>query len=46
MTHELIDRIKTGTTPTAQYIGKYARLRRIQLPVDELAAAAWLDPTH
>jgi purine nucleosidase len=46
MTTRLINRIKAGTTPVAQYIGKYARLYgEYNYLWDELTAAAWLDPT-
>jgi purine nucleosidase len=46
LTPELIDRIKAGDSPAARYIGKYARLRgNYDYLWDELAAAAWLDPT-
>jgi len=46
MTNELIDKVKAGTSPAAQYIGKYERLRGpYNYLWDELAAAAWLDPT-
>jgi purine nucleosidase len=46
MTTGLINRIKAGTTPVAQYIGKYARLYgEYNYLWDELTAAAWLDPT-
>lgn len=46
MTNELINRIKAGKTPSAQYIGKYSRLfGEYNYLWDELAAAAWLDPT-
>jgi len=46
MTMELINRIKQGTAPAAQYIGKYGRLfGQYNYLWDELAAAAWLDPT-
>jgi len=46
MTNELIDQIRAGKTPSAQYIGKYARLRgSYNYLWDELAAVAWLDPT-
>jgi purine nucleosidase len=42
----LLDRIKAGTSPAANYIGKYARLRgEYNYLWDELASAAWLDPT-
>jgi inosine-uridine nucleoside N-ribohydrolase len=46
MTNELINRIKAGKTPSAQYIGKYSQLYgEYNYLWDELAAAAWLDPT-
>jgi len=46
MTMELINRIKAGSTPAAQYIGKYGRLYgEYNYLWDELAAAAWLDPS-
>ncbi|MGH9546723.1 MAG: nucleoside hydrolase [Terriglobales bacterium] len=46
MTLELIDRIKAGKTPAAEYIGKYSRLfGEYNYLWDELAAAAWLDPS-
>jgi inosine-uridine nucleoside N-ribohydrolase len=46
MTTGLINRIKAGNTPSAQYIGKYARLfGEYNYLWDELAAAAWLDPS-
>src|ERR1700730_7875341 len=45
MTAELIDRIKTGDSPAARYIGKYAHLYgEYNYLWDELTAAAWLDP--
>jgi len=45
MTLDLINRIKQGTSPVAQYIGKYGRLfGEYNYLWDELAAAAWLDP--
>ncbi len=45
MTTDLLNRIKQGTTPVAQYIGKYGRLYgQYNYLWDELAAAAWLDP--
>src|SRR5207253_10006482 len=45
MTIELINRIKQGSTPAAQYIGKYGRLfGEYNYLWDELTAAAWLDP--
>ena len=46
MTKELINRVKAGETPSAQYIGKYSRLYgEYNYLWDELAAVAWLDPT-
>jgi len=46
LTKELIDRIKTGSTPAARYVGTYARLYgQYNYLWDELAAAAWLDPS-
>src|SRR5229473_8618998 len=46
MTNELIDKIKAGNSPAAQYIGKYARLRgSYNYLWDELTSAAWLDPS-
>src|ERR1035441_1482995 len=46
MTNELIDKVKAGNTPSAQYIGKYAHLRgSYNYLWDELASAAWLDPS-
>ncbi len=42
----LIDRIKAADSPVARYIGQYARLRgNYNFLWDELAAAAWLDPS-
>ena len=46
VTAELIDRVKAGNTPAAQYVGKYARLHgEYNYLWDELAAAAWIDPS-
>ncbi len=46
LTAELINRIKAGDSPAARYMGKYARLRgNYNYLWDELAAAAWLDPS-
>jgi inosine-uridine nucleoside N-ribohydrolase len=46
LTQGLIDRIKAGTSPSANYIGKYARLYGENNYLwDELASASWLDPT-
>jgi purine nucleosidase len=45
LTKELIERVKAGSTPAAQYVGTYARLfGEYNYLWDELAAAAWLDP--
>jgi len=46
LTADMINRIKTGDSPVARYIGKFARLRgNYNYLWDELAAAAWLDPS-
>jgi purine nucleosidase len=46
LTSELIDKVKAGDSPAARYIGAYARLRgQYNYLWDELAAAAWLDPS-
>ncbi len=46
LTADLINRIKAGDAPAARYIGQYARLRgNYNYLWDELAAAAWLDPS-
>lgn len=46
MSQDLIDKIKTGNTPAARYIGTYARLRgNYNYLWDELASVAWLDPS-
>ena len=43
---ELLNRVKAGDSPAAHYVGAYARLRGpYDYLWDELAAAAWLDPT-
>jgi len=45
-TADLINRIKASDSLAARYIGKYARLRgNYNYLWDELAAAAWLDPS-
>lgn len=45
-TTDLIERIKKSDTPAARYIAQYARLRgNYNYLWDELAAAAWLDPS-
>ncbi len=46
LTSDLVNRIKAADTPSARYIAKYARLRgNYNYLWDELAAAAWLDPS-
>jgi purine nucleosidase len=46
MTNGLIDKIKAGNLPVAQYIGKYERLYGVYNYMwDELTSTAWLDPT-
>src|SRR5712672_2356800 len=46
MTAELVTRIKASDAPAARYIGQYARLRgEYNYLWDELASAAWLDPS-
>jgi purine nucleosidase len=46
LTPDMIDRIKASDSPAARYVGKYARLRGTYNYLwDELAAAAWLDPS-
>ncbi|MBO0911719.1 MAG: nucleoside hydrolase [Acidobacteria bacterium] len=46
LTGDLIDRIKKSNTPSARYIGAYAKLGgKYNYLWDELAAAAWLDPS-
>ena len=46
LTQELIDRVKAGSSPAARYVATYARLRgQYNYLWDELAAAAWLDPS-
>jgi purine nucleosidase len=46
LTSDLIERIQAVNSPAARYIGKYARLRgNYNYLWDELAAAAWLDPS-
>ncbi len=42
---ELLNQIKAGKSPAAQYVAKYAHPRgKYDYLWDELAAAAWLDP--
>jgi len=45
MTRELLDRIKAADTPAARYISQYTVVRKYSYLWDELAAAAWLDPS-
>jgi purine nucleosidase len=46
LTRELVDQIKNGSSPAAHYVGQYARLHgEYNYLWDELAAAAWLDPS-
>jgi inosine-uridine nucleoside N-ribohydrolase len=46
LTQDLIDGIKTSQSPVARYIGQYTHLRgQYNYLWDELAAAAWLDPS-
>ena len=46
LTAELINRIKGANSPAARYIGQYSRLYgEYNYLWDELAAAAWLDPS-
>jgi purine nucleosidase len=45
-TQRLLDEIKSGSSAAAKYVGTYARLRgKYNYLWDELAAAAWLDPS-
>ena len=46
ITTDLINRIKAGNSPAAQYVGKYSRLfGEYNYLWDELTALAWLDPS-
>ncbi|HTM89179.1 MAG TPA: nucleoside hydrolase [Terriglobales bacterium] len=46
LTAELISRVKAGHSAAAQYVAAYSRLRGTYNYLwDELAAAAWLDPS-
>ncbi len=46
LTPDLINRIKSSNAPAAQYIGKFAHLYgQYNFLWDELASAAWLDPS-
>jgi inosine-uridine nucleoside N-ribohydrolase len=44
LTQEMMDEIAKAQTPVAQYLARYSHVGRSYL-WDELAAAAWLDPT-
>jgi purine nucleosidase len=46
LTQQLIVRVKAGSSPAARYVGAYTQLRfKYNYLWDELAAAAWLDPS-
>jgi purine nucleosidase len=46
MTSELLNRIKAGDSPAAHYVATYVRMHgEYNYLWDELAAAAWLDPS-
>ena len=45
LTKEMVDRVKAGNSPAARYVGQYARVHEYNYLWDELAAAAWLDPS-
>jgi purine nucleosidase len=46
LTQSLIDRVKSGNSSAAKYVGSYARLfGEYNYLWDELAALAWLDPS-
>ncbi|HUO33753.1 MAG TPA: nucleoside hydrolase [Candidatus Acidoferrum sp.] len=45
LTQGLIDQIRKSSTPTARYIGQFAKVYTYDYMWDELAAAAWLDPS-
>jgi inosine-uridine nucleoside N-ribohydrolase len=46
LTKDLLGRVKAGTSPAARYVGSYARMfGEYNYLWDELAAAAWLDPS-
>ncbi len=45
-TADLLNQVKAGDTPAAKYIGTYSKVEReYNYLWDELAAAAWLDPS-
>jgi purine nucleosidase len=46
LTQAMLDQVKAGTSPAARYIGTYGKLYgKYNYLWDELAAAAWLDPS-
>lgn len=46
LTQKFLDEVKSGTSPAARYIGTYGKLfGQYNYMWDELAAAAWLEPT-
>jgi inosine-uridine nucleoside N-ribohydrolase len=46
LTADLMNRVKAGNSPAANYIGQYGRLwGNYNYLWDELTAMAWLDPT-
>ena len=45
MSEELLGRIRGAETPASRYIGEYGPLHTNNYLWDELAAAAWLDPS-
>jgi len=46
LTNELLDRVKAGNSPAARYVGTYSKVEgKYNYLWDELAAAAWLDPS-
>jgi inosine-uridine nucleoside N-ribohydrolase len=46
VTEDLLSQVRAGTSPAARYVGTYSRLfNQYNYLWDELAAAAWLDPT-
>ncbi len=46
MTKDLLNRVKSGDSPAARYVGTYSEVRGTYNYLwDELAAGAWLDPS-
>jgi inosine-uridine nucleoside N-ribohydrolase len=45
VTQEMLDEIAKAHTPAAQYVSKYTRTGSYSYMWDELAAAAWIDPS-